>query len=166
MSGIIGVSPDVKSGIVGAYPVGHVIQVVRAQSTSQVTTETNNSINDHVSPVEKSFTLKSTNPMLNVSYLCQTGTTNDTVSWKIEFAWNVNGGSYTGFTGLEEGLCYEYHVELGDTDIRRPKNAHASKVIAATAGQTVIVQAWAYGGHTKATTFAGYHDLTIMEIQQ
>jgi len=28
MSGIIGVSPDMRSGVVGAWPKGHIIQIV------------------------------------------------------------------------------------------------------------------------------------------
>ena len=35
MSGIIGVSPDMKSGVVGKYPVGGVVQVVNRASTTQ-----------------------------------------------------------------------------------------------------------------------------------
>jgi purine-cytosine permease-like protein len=34
MSGIIGVSPDMRSGVVGAFPAGHVVQVVSATSTT------------------------------------------------------------------------------------------------------------------------------------
>ena len=35
MSGIIGVRPDMNSGVVGAYPVGHVIQTVWKQNEAQ-----------------------------------------------------------------------------------------------------------------------------------
>ena len=44
MSGIVGVSPDMKSGVVGAFPVGHVIQTVHvkyhADSTDSETSGT------------------------------------------------------------------------------------------------------------------------------
>ena len=33
MSGIIGVSPDMRSGVVGAWPSGHVLQVVQSDLT-------------------------------------------------------------------------------------------------------------------------------------
>jgi hypothetical protein len=35
MSGIIGVSPDMRSGVVGAWPSGHVVQVVYGETDSQ-----------------------------------------------------------------------------------------------------------------------------------
>jgi hypothetical protein len=41
MSGIIGLSPDMRSGVVGAWPAGHVIQVVEGtHATEQATTST------------------------------------------------------------------------------------------------------------------------------
>jgi hypothetical protein len=166
MSGIIGVSPDMRSGVVGKYPVGHVLQVVRDQNTSNFATSATDGVANKVTPESVSFILKSTNPMIYASYQCQSGSTNDTVSWKMDCAWNVDGGSYTQFGGGENGLSYEYHSELGDGDIRRPKNIMGSKIITANIGQTVIIAAWAWGGHLKATSFGSYHDLTVMEIQQ
>jgi len=35
MSGIIGVSPDMRSGVIGKYPAGHVVNVAYAEYTSQ-----------------------------------------------------------------------------------------------------------------------------------
>ena len=38
MSGVIGVSPVMRSGVVGKYPVGHVIQIVTGHNTARVAT--------------------------------------------------------------------------------------------------------------------------------
>jgi len=42
MSGIIGVSPDMRSGVVGKYPTGHVIQTITAHSATEVNAAGNN----------------------------------------------------------------------------------------------------------------------------
>ena len=34
MSGIIGISPDMKSGVVGKYPVGHIVQSAGGQASA------------------------------------------------------------------------------------------------------------------------------------
>jgi hypothetical protein len=166
MNGIIGVSPDMRSGLVGAWPSGHVIQTHRASNTGQYTTSATNGIAYAVYPVQLSFKLRSRNPMIIAHYKCCSGTTNDTVSWKLDFGYSINSGSFTMVSGSADGLHYEYHVELGDGDIRRGKNIAGSKIITAGAGSEILVKVFCWGGHSKATSFQFNHDLSVMEIQQ
>jgi len=166
MSGIIGVSPDMKSGVVGKYPEGHVLQTKRNHDSSTYTTSATDGVANAVYPVQLSFTLRSTNPMIIAHYKCTSGTTNDIVSWKMDFGYNLDGGGFTMVSSSVEGLHYEFHAELGDNDIRRGKQMTGSKIITASAGAVIIVKVFLWGGHAKATSFQYHHDLSVMEIQQ
>ena len=64
MSGIIGVSPDMRSGVLGKYPAGHVLQTVSSQSTG---TSVYTSSTDFAAA---GFPIEMTAKSKNGNYLC------------------------------------------------------------------------------------------------
>ena len=52
MSGIIGVSPDMRSGVVGKYPIGHIIQVKSGTNTQSGNNHANNAWSDSLISVD------------------------------------------------------------------------------------------------------------------
>ena len=64
MSGIIGVSPDMRSGVIGKYPAGHVLQKVGIRVTGGSYSTVNSSSFDAYSGLDTQITLRSDNSVI------------------------------------------------------------------------------------------------------
>ena len=164
MSGIIGQSPNMKSGVLGKYPVGHVIQTV---SNSAVCDHsgTGDSFSDQVlDGFSTSITpTSSSNKLFLQCCLFYAGGNGNYC--QITFERAIAGGATTtdimssidGTRGL---------ARIGPTDVKAPVHISYLDSPATTSAVTYQVR---FRNHNDSTTVyvgAGTSTMTIMEIQQ
>ena len=164
MSGVIGQSPDMKSGALGKYPVGHVIQTV-SNSAVCGSSGTGNAFSDQVlSGFSTSITPTSaSNKLFLQCCLFYAGGNNNYCQLTFERA--ISGGATTtdimssidGTRGL---------ARLGPTNVKAPVYLSYLDSPATSSAVTYQVR---FRNHDDGTTVyvgAGTSTFTIMEIQQ
>ena len=112
MSGIIGVSPNMKSGILGGYPTATVIQTVSANDTNQIASTSASSNHDLLSCT---ITPRFSSSKVAIFFMGWYGQGNHNGSFRL---WRgstalgeVNGGSYgTGFMCEDDSPNYSVHA--------------------------------------------------------
>lgn len=101
MSGIIGVSPNMRSGVLGKYPTGHVLNSSFYRTTESTVTKTADSWSSTVA--SSTYTFKHVNSSLIVL---------GHINWA-----KTNGATYWGFLRIRRGSVTkaEIHSYGGDT---------------------------------------------------
>ena len=116
MSGIIGQSPDMRSGVVGEYPAGHVLQVVQGPlvDTNAVTTATNSTGATIASYTTASITNVQAGNNIWVTSITPFRAYSNAGTYihsNIYLYWYTTGGSYANVVGGGDGdLTSPYHL--------------------------------------------------------
>ena len=112
MSGIIGISPNMKSGILGGYPTGTVIQTVSHHDDNQIASTTNPADHDLLSCT---ITPRFSSSKVAIFFMGWYGQGNHNGSFKLfrgsTALGEVSGGSYgTGFMCEDDSPNYSVHA--------------------------------------------------------
>ena len=169
MSGIIGLSPNMKSGLVGKYPSGHVLDVKYVIATTGSASANNTTYVDAPN-LTLSITPKSgTNKILiTVNLHLYIGPHADNAWRRSNFAIHRTGGASTGvvFTSATSATGYSYGTfNENDTEKQMQRNPIMWLDSPATTSEvTYKIQYNADGYHVYYDTSYGKSEMTLMEI--
>jgi hypothetical protein len=156
MSGIIGVSPDMKSGVVGAWPAGHVLQVVEGLDTGTFTAANTNNNPDTSHTV--TITPHTANAKIYVQLIGGTyGNLGDT------------SGAYAVQVAVKEGTtdincrCVETHTS--NSRIRVPIACGVVYSPSYTLGGSLTYNVYYMADHSIGIYSFGSRSLIVMEIK-
>ena len=176
MSGIIGKSPDMRSGVMGAFPSGHVIQTVHENSlqgtfNSSVTTWT-------ATPNIASITPKRANSKILVSIdhmLYITAPTTQTDTGVALSVWrSINGASYAINKEFQNGSGTYINSYLNDTSGHNNESAQRSSFRYLDSpgnvqGQVILYKTyfaqWSARGAARSNDWSNCNTWVLQEIE-
>ena len=169
MSGIIGVSPNMKSGVVGKYPAGHVLDVKYVVVQTGSASATDATYVDAPN-LTLSITPKSNNNkiLITVNLHLYIGQHTDDAWRRSNFAIYRTGGASTGivFTSGAAADSYSYATHVtNDTDRQMQRNPFMWLDSPATTSEvTYKIQFNASNGEVYYEATYGKSEMTLMEI--
>ena len=166
MSGIIGVSPDMNSGIIGKQPAGNVLQVKIATVVNSVDGPNASGAGNPTFPIETGgFSAKGKNSFYNVAFHCAGGSGDGSTSWNGGVGLQINSGSFTKLTssgsGNSDDLVYAYYT-YGDPR----QNKYFESVFQPTSnvGDTMNFKIYIWSTHSGTIKFDGLKMIKVTEI--
>jgi hypothetical protein len=175
MSGIIGKSPDMRSGVIGAYPDGHILQVLHNNRTSgsfSTTSTTSAAISDLVLSITPKYTSSKIYILSNVHVYVTSHSADAWSAARFGISRTITGGSASTIwnsanAGVTDTYTFGQYVtdttsrEMGRTTI---SHLDSPSTTISTSYQITLASSQSTGYNVMSDYSHAYSEITLMEV--